>query len=410
MGQIKQVVRRLSRSPLFTVLTLLTLAVGIGANTAIFSVVNGILLKPLPYPEPDRLMSVWLNAPGLGVARMNASPATCFTFREEGKTLQESGIWRRNDVSVTGLAEPERVHTVDVSGGVLPALGIQPMLGRVFTLQDDAPGSPETIVLTYGYWRRRFGADPGVIGRRILVDSRAREVIGVMPPNFRFLNVRAEILMPLQLNRSEVFIGQFSYQGVARLKPGVSVAQANADLARTLPLMRSKFRMPPGMNDKMLEQARLAPDIRPLKRDVVGDIGKVLWVIMGTLGIVLFIACANVANLLLVRAEGRQQELAVRAALGAGWGRIAQDLLLESLLLGAAGGALGLALAYAAIRMLIRLGPTSLPRLDEITLDLPVLLFTVAISLFAGLTFGLIPVFKYASPAAASRSARATAR
>jgi putative ABC transport system permease protein len=396
--QLKHIFRRLRGAPLFTAITLVTLAVGIGANSAIFSVVRGILLKPLPYPDPDQLVGVWETAPGLGWKEMNASPSTYFTFREESHTFADIGLWRGDSVSVTGLAEPEQVDGLDVTDGTLTILGVQPILGRRFTRKDDSPGSPATVMLSYGYWQRRFGGSRSSIGRRIVVDGRAREVIGVLPERFRFMNMKPALILPLQLNRSEAFIGDFSYQAIARLKPGVTMAQANADVARMLPLMIEKFRPAPGMSLEMLKSARLGPNVRPLIQDVVGDAGTVLWVLMGVVGIVLFIACANVANLLLVRAEGRQQELAIRAALGASRSRIAGELLLESVTLGLIGGGLGLAIAYVALRLVVVLGPANLPRLDELSIDAPVLLFTAVISFIAGIVFGLVPVFKHAGP------------
>ena len=394
--QMRHVVRRLMRSPMFTAVTLITLAVGIGANTAIFSVLEGVLLKPIPYPNPDQLVGVWETAPGVNFPEVNASPATYFTFREENRTFQDTGIWRSDSVSVTGLAEPEQVDALEVTDGVLPILGVQPIRGRWFTRKDDSPGSPETVMLAYGYWQRRFGGDASATGRRITIDGSAREVIGIMPQSFRFMNRDPSVILPFQLNRNEAFIGNFSFLGIARLKPGVTLAQANADVARMIPMMSQKFRPAPGMSLQMFEQARFGPNLRLLKQDVVGDIGKVLWVLMGTVGMVLFIACANVADLLLVRAEGRQQELAIRGALGASRPQIAGELLLESVILGLAGGVLGLGLAYAALRLLVAIGPTNLPRLDEISIDLLVLLFALAVSVAAGVLFGLMPVFRYA--------------
>lgn len=396
-SQLRQVLRRLAQAPLFTAVTLLTLAVGIGANTAIFSVVSGVLLKPLPYPEPERLVGVWHSAKGLGFDLLNASPSTYLTYSEEGRAFEQIGIWQTDSVTVTGLAEPEQVDTLLVTHEIFPTLRVQPVIGRTFNAKDDEPSSPECAILSYAYWQRKFGGDPSAIGRRIMVDGKAREVIGIMPQSFKFLQRDdSALILPLRFRRAEVFVGNFSYQSIARLKPGVTLDQANADVARMLPMMLGKFRLPPGFNLKMFEQARFGPNVRPLKAEVVGDVGKVLWVLMGTVGMVLLIACANVANLLLVRAEGRQQELAVRAALGAGWGQIARELLLESVMLGILGGALGLALAYAGIRLLVAMGPSSLPRLEEISIDPLVLLFTLGISLAAGLLFGIIPVFKYA--------------
>jgi predicted permease len=398
MAQPKFVVRRLLRAPMFTGVTILTLAIGIGANTAIFSVIEGVLLKPLPFPQPDRLIAMWQTAPGVGIAELNACPATYFIYREEGRTFEDVGLWRGDGVSVTGIGEPEMVRALDMTDGVLPLLGVRAQLGRIFTRQDDSAGSPQTAMLTHGYWQRRFGGDPSVLGRRILMNGTAREIIGVLPRDFRFLNRDPEIVLPLQLDRSKVFIGNFSFQGIARLKPGVTLADANADVARMLPMLVDKFPPAPGMNAQMIREARLGPSLRPLKSDVVGDVATVLWVIMGTVGIVLLIACANVANLTLVRAEGRQHELAIRAALGAGRWQVARELLFESIGLGIAGGIAGLGLAAAALRLLQAAGPANLPRLHEISIDPAVLLFDFAISLGAGLLFGSIPVLRYAGP------------
>jgi predicted permease len=395
---MKPILRRLARSPMFTVITLITLAIGIGANTAIFSVLNGILLKPLPYPDADRLVAVWETTRLRGMPVLNASPSTYFTFREESRTFQDIGLWRNDSVNITGTGEPEQIDALDMTDGVLPILGVQPIRGRWFTRKDDSPGSPKTVILSYGYWQRKFGGDPSVIGRRIMVDGDATEIIGILPQDFRFMNSSAAVIIPMQLDRAKVIVGNFSYRAIARLKPGATLAQANADVARMLPMMSTKFPMAPGLSLRMFEEAHFGPSVRPLKADVVGDIGEVLWVLMATIGVVLFIACANVANLMLVRAEGRQQELAIRAALGAGWPRIARELLVESVALGVAGGMLGIGLAYAALKVLVATGPANLPRLEQVSIDPAVLLFTLAISLLAGLLFGLIPVFKYAGP------------
>jgi putative ABC transport system permease protein len=397
-SHLKHVLRRLMQSPMFTVMTLLTLAIGIGANTAMFSILEGVLLKPLPYSYPEELVGVWHTAPGINLVDLNAAPSHYFVYREENRTFREIGLWQGDSVSVTGLAEPEQLPSLIFTDGMLPLLGIQPILGRGFSHRDDSPGSPETVILTYGYWQSRFGGDASAIGRRIIVDGKAREVIGVLPQGFRFLNMKPSLITPFQFDRNKMFLGNFSYQSVARLKPGVTLAQANADVARMLPIVNQRFQPPPGYSVKMIEDARIGPNVRPFKQDLVGDIGNVLWVLMGTIGMVLLIACANVANLLLVRAEGRQQELTIRAALGAGSGRIARELLFESVTLGLFGGALGLGLAYAALRVLVSVAPANLPRLEEISIDPLVLLFTLAVSLVAGVLFGLIPVFKYAGP------------
>jgi predicted permease len=394
---LKQVFRRLRNAPLFTAITLITLAVGIGGNTAIFSVLEGVLLKPLPYPYPDELVGVWHVAPGLMANDVNMAPSNYFIYREQSRTFADIGLYNGDSVSVTGTAEPEQVPALDVTDGIIPILGIAPLLGRTFNLADVSPGSAKTVILTYGYWRRKFGGDRSIIGRSITVDGDTRQIIGVMPKEFRFLDWEERaMLLPLQFDRNKMFLGQFSFEGLARLKPGVTLAAANADVARMLPIVLESFPTPPGFSLELFKKARLGPSVRPLKRDVIGDVGKLLWILMGSTGMVLLIACANVANLLLVRTEGRQQELAIRAALGAGWRRIAGELLLESVVLALLGSLLGLGLAYAALRVLVAMAPAGLPRLGDIGINLPVLLFTLVVSLFAGLLFGAIPIFKYA--------------
>lgn len=381
---------------MFTIVTVLTLAIGIGANTAVFSVIYGILLKPLPYPDSDSLVGVWHTAPGINIARLNMAPSLMFTYREQGKSFQHLGIFSNGSASVTGLAEPEQVETAWVTYGVFDAIGVPPAAGRWFTQKDDAPEAPDTVILSHGYWQRKFGGDRSVVGRKIDIDSKPREIIGIMPENFVFPSGRGDLFLPHRFDRAKVFIGNFSYSGIARLKPGATLQQANADVARMIPIATRTFPPPPGFSMKMFDDARLGPDVHPAKQDVVGDIGPVLWILMGTIGIVLLIACANVANLLLVRAEGRQQELAIRAALGAGWGRIARELMLESVVLGIAGGTIGLLVAYGALELLVSLAPSQLPRRNELALNMPVLVFAAVVSLFSGLLLGILPVFKYA--------------
>jgi predicted permease len=390
--------RRLLRTPLFTFVSILTLAVGIGANTAIFSVVYGVLLKPLPFHDPERLVGVWHTAPGLGFPLMNQSPATYLLYRDEARVFEDIGLWDNTSVSVTGRGEPERLPALLVTDGTLPLLGVTPYSGRRFDRRDDAPGSPETVMLTYAYWQRRFGGQANAVGQTLTVEGRPCEIIGVLPPSFKFLNTNPSLLLPFRINRSEVFVGQFSYQGVARLKPGVTIDEANAEIARLIPTLPDRFPLPPGFTREALEGVRLGPRVRPLSEDVIGDIGQILWVLLGTVGIVLLIACANVANLFLVRAEGRQTELAIRSALGASMARIARELLLESVTLGLIGGAVGLLLASAGIRLLVAVAPEGLPRLDEIAIDPVVLLFTLAISLVAGVLFGFLPALRFARP------------
>ena len=397
--QLKHAIRRLARAPLFTTITLITLAVGIGANTVVFSVVEGVLLKPLSYPHPERLIGVWHKAPGidLGNQDINISPSLYFIYREQNATLEDIGMYQGDSVTITGTGEPEHVEGMDVTDATLSILGVKPELGRLFTRRDDLPNTAKTVVISDGYWHKRYGGDRSVIGRSVTIDGTAREIIGVLPASFRFLDYDDESLyLPMQLDRGKVHLGQFSYDAVARLKPGVTMAQAGADLDRLIPIANRTFPPPDGFSLDLFEKARFQISLHTLKQDVVGDVGNVLWVLMGSIVIVLLTACANVANLLLVRVEGRRQELAIRSALGAGRGRITGDLLFESLVLGIAGSAIGLALAFGALRVLVALKPTGLPRLHEIGINLPVLAFTLGAGLFVSVVIGMIPVLKFA--------------
>jgi predicted permease len=396
----RHALRMLRLNSTFTAVALLTLAIGIGANTAVFSVLNSVLFKPLPYPEPERLVALWHAAPGaaglLSVSGdLRLSPSMFVTYAENNRSFQALGVWSTGLVTVTGLAEPQQVRALGISEGVLEALNLPPAAGRWLKGADQVPGSPETVMLEYGYWQRRFGGDPHVIGRGIMVESRPREIVGVMPETFRLGNSSAELILPLRFDRSRLILAGFGYQGVARLKPGITLAQANADIGRMVPIWMDSWSNGPGTDPHSYEAWRIAGALRPLKNDVIGSIAGVLWVLMGTIGIVMLIACANVANLLLVRAEARQQELAIRAALGAGSGRIVHELVVESCLLGLVGGVAGLGLAYAGLRLLVAVGPANLPRLEEIALDARALGFALAVSLVSGLLFGLIPALQY---------------
>ena len=395
--QLKQVLRRLGRARLFTAITLITLAVGVGANTVIFSIVEGVLLKPLNYPHAEQLIGVWHRAPGIGLREVNMAPFVYFIDREQNTTLQDIGVYSGDSLSITGTGQPEHLQGLDVTDGTLPILGVTPALGRLFTRHDDSPGAPETVLLSYGYWRQKFGGSASVLGRTIIADGRPREIIGVLPKGFHFLDeADAALILPMQWDRNKTKLGNFSFRSLARLKPGVTMAQASVDMARLLPIAIRSFPAPEGFSPALFEKAQIQPNLRPLKRDVIGDVGNVLWVLMGSIVMVLLVACANVANLLLVRVEGRRQELAIRTALGAGRSRITAGLLFESLVLGFTGSLVGLALAYGGLRVLIAMAPTGLPRLHEIGIDIPVLLFTLGLAGFVSLMIGLIPVLKYA--------------
>ena len=392
----RYVLRRLGGTPGFTAITVLTLALGIGANTAIFSVIDGVLLKPLPYPHSEQLVGLWHAAPGVKIESLQMAPFLYFTYREQNRSFQDAGLWDADSDSVTGHGDPQRTRSLYVTDGTLPLLGLRPLIGRIFSAKDCQTGNPRTVILTYGYWQSHFGGAHSALGQLLTINGQPYEVIGVMPQSFRFLDENPQIILPYQFDRANIRLGNFSYTGMARLRPGVTIAQANADVARLIDIAQSTFAPPPGYSAAMFQQARLTPTLRPLLRDVTGDIGGTLWPVMAAVGLVLLIACANVANLLLVRAGGRQQELAVRAALGAGSGEIARELMTESLTLGALGGLCGLGLAYAGLRLLRAIAPAHLPRIADIAIDGPALLFTLLVSLAASALFGAIPVVKFA--------------
>ena len=314
MADLKLAIRRLRKSPGFAATVLLTLAIGIGANTAVFSVVNSVLLKPLPYPGSDQIVALWLDAPGAGglanfSSGLQLSPSMYLTFAEHNRTFQSIGLWLPSTANVTGIEQPEWVQADQISDGVLQTLEVPPMLGRWFSPADQDPRGAKTVMLSYGYWQRRFGADPAVIGRSIQVDAQTRTIVGVMPRGFRLVDQDFDLLVPLALDRARLKLAPFCCNGIGRLKPGASISQANADIARLLPLWMDSWSNGPGTNPHVYERWRIAPNFRLLKRQVIGNVGNVLWVVMATLGVVLLIACMNVANLLLVRAESRHQEL-----------------------------------------------------------------------------------------------------
>ncbi|MDE3198873.1 MAG: ABC transporter permease, partial [Acidobacteriota bacterium] len=257
MGKI--VLRRLLRSPLFTAVTLLTLAIGIGANTAIFSVVNGVLLKPLPYSDPDRLVGLWHTSSLSNLEKVNMSPGNYFAYREQGRAFTDIALYTQGAVSVTQMGVPERVQVLWTTDGFLPILGIRPELGRFFDRHDDTEGSPRTALLTYGYWKTKFGGAPSAIGKTILTDGEQRQIIGVLPGDFHFMDAQTQMILPLQFNRGKTVLGNFSYNGIGRLKPGVTLAAANADVRRIIPLWLNMFPPPPGFTTGLFADAHLGP-------------------------------------------------------------------------------------------------------------------------------------------------------
>jgi putative ABC transport system permease protein len=396
MQDLRIGVRALRRAPAFTLVAVLTLALAIGATTAVFTVVYTVLIKPLPFPDAGALVSLKhtsLNAnPGPPVGM---SATLLLTYTRENKSFQQIGVWARDTANVTGGVLPEEVTTLNVSVGTLRALGIQPAMGRWFTEEDHQLGAAETVILIHGYWQRRFGGDRSIVGKQVLIDGSPRTIVGVMPARFRFLNESPDVVLPARFEPATLTLGRFNYEGVARLAPGVTIEQARADVARMIPIWIESWPPFPGLDRSVFVRGRMTPLMLPLKQEFVGKVGDMLWVVMGTIAIVLLIACTNVANLVLVRAESRHHELAIRTALGAGRGRLARAMLLESLVVGLVSGVCGLPLAWAGIRLLRLIGPSTLPRLNEIEIDPIVLIFAFLISVVSALLLGIIPVIKY---------------
>jgi predicted permease len=387
--------RMIRTKPGFSVAVLLSLALGIGANTAIFSVLNSVLIRPLPYPGSDALVGVYntLVIQGQVFEDAELSADMYAACKESARSFESFGVWTPGAATVTGRGDPEELVTATVTQGVLPTLGVPAYIGQWFSNEDDTPGSPQTVILSYGYWQRKFGGYREVLGRTMVIDFVPHQVIGVMPRSFRFVNFAPDMILPQRFPKTRIGPDEFSYTGIARLKPGVGIGLANRDLARVWHTWAET-----NGKAKMLDMLHVSPNLRPLKKDVVGDVGSVLRVLMGALGLVLLLVCANVANLVLVRAQSRRQEFAIRAALGAGWGRIARELLVESLTLGIAGGAFGLVLAYTGLKVLVAQGPATLPRLEEISMDGTALAFALVCSLGTSLLFGLAAVLRSGIP------------
>jgi predicted permease len=410
MVSLRQTLRRLGNSAAFTVTSLLTLAVGIGATTAIFSVVYSVLIKPLPYPNADELVRIRHPQAGVDVSFDSASSNMYLTYREENSTLASVGLWQETDATLNDGRVAERVRVLRVTDGTLQALGVPPMLGRQFVEAEHGPAAeaPTPVILSYAFWQRRFGGDAAAIGKEISVESartrgtlplaQSSQVVGIMPPDFRFLNMTPppDIILPVRLDPASQNHGFFYWQMLARLKPGVTLGAARADLERMRPIWLDAWPAFFSMTAAYIANLGIVPVIHPLRNDLVGGVASMLWVLMGAIVAVLLIACANVANLMLVRADARRSEFAVRSALGAVPSRIARELLGESFVLGAAGSVMGLVLAYAGLRVLVAVAPSNLPRLHEIAIYPPVLAFTVVVSLASTLVFGSIAALKYA--------------
>ena len=396
---VKSAWRSLRRSPAFTVTASLTLIIGIGAAVAIFALVNGVLLRPLPYGDPDRLAVPYHNMQLIGLAKGNQTQGTYFTYKKLARSLEAIGVYQAGAVNVSdprGGSEPQRMGSAFVTQSVIPLLQVPPLIGRSFTEAEDAPKGPNVVIISEGLWRSRFGADRGVLGRTIDVNGRTWEIIGVMPTRLRFPSPETQIWIPMRLDANDPSPGGFNYDGIARLRKGVTIAAASRDLVSVLPkILELSPNLAPGVSTQMLlDQARPVPFVAPLKDDVTGGIAKTLWIVAAAAGVVLLVACANVTNLILVRADGRQRELAVREALGAGRGRVTMYFLGESIVVTAVSAAAGVALAAVAIRLLVSMGPTSIPRLSEVHIDLATVAFAIVVSALVAVACSIVPVLR----------------
>ena len=380
--------RNLRRSPGYAIVTILTLALGIGANTAIFSVVNGVILKPLPYPEPERLIYITSQFPTLGFDQFWVSAPEFIEFRDRNQAYESVGAYSAGAVNLGTPDQPQRVNSAVVTSELMPTLGVQPLRGRMFTREDTLPGAEDVAVLSAEVWRSAFHGDENVLGRIIQVNGLPTRVVGVMPEGYDVHDQKVQVWLPLTLDESSPGgRGSHFLYLVGRLKPGVSLTQARADLDTMLkgwPELNPKTHAPNPTNH------RLRYDV--LQDDMIGGMRTALWVLQGAVGFVLLIACANLANLLLARAESRQREFAIRSALGAGRATILRQFLTEGILLSLIGGAAGAALGYAALRALLAADPESVPRSAEIALDPLVLLFTLGVSILTGMLFGTAPL------------------
>jgi predicted permease len=392
MRDLRLAARSLVRCPLFTVVVVFILALGIGATTAIFTLVDAIVLSPLPFDEADRLFAIGHAAPARGLQNAGQCAAWHLTYEEESEAFEDLGMWRTGSVGVTGNGEPEMVPIMVATNGVFRALRLNPIIGRGLTPEDEDPEAPDVLLLGYGFWQSRYGGSPDVLQQTLEINGEPWAIVGVMPPTLRGLDPEPEIIGAMRIDRDGLFVGNIGFNAVARLKDGVTVEQAIADMTRVLPMAWEKFPGGPVASSKAPKE--YTPTLQPLRDNIVGSASRVLWILFGGVGVVLLISFANVANLFLVRAEAKETEMAVRTAIGANRGRVAWEYLKETLLLGLLGGIAGLVFAFVCIRILIAIDLANLPRLADATISPRVLLFVMAISLAGGLAVGIVPLLR----------------
>jgi len=387
-----QVVRALFRDPAHAVVAILTLALGIGATTAVFCVLDGVLLRPLPYPQAERLVRVFHTAPGLDlVDDLGLSDATYFRLRESG-VFDGLALYRTGAVNLSGGAAPERVPAAWVSPSLTETLGVAPILGRPLRTEDARPGADPVALLGERLWRRRFGGVPGVVGERVRIDGVEREIVGVLPEDLRFPEPETRVWLPFEVDPAATQFGQLGIDSVARLPPGTTAEDAAKRADAALAPLSERF--PVEQGSKMLEDAGFTTRVVPLRDHVIGDLGASLWIVMSAVGFLLLLSCANVANLFLVRAAGREKELSVRTALGATRRDLVGGFLAEGAVLGLAGGLVGWVLAWAAVQALVAFGPRNLPRLHELGVGPRGLGFVVVVALASGLAVALAPALR----------------
>lgn len=394
LQDFRYAVRMLRKSAVLTVVMAASLAIGIGANSAIFSVVDALLLRPLPYPRPDRLANVWLHSPGLGIFRDWPSPGQYTDIQKENHSFEQMALAQSRTIVLTGREQPERIDALRAQSTLLAMLGAKPLIGRLLLPEEDMPGKPPVAILSYRAWRKLFNSDPGILNKSITLDGKPFAVAGVLQRDFLISSEvmpsedpmdKLDVFLPLPLAAdAEQNRRDENYNILVRLKPGISVQHAQADIE----LIASRIR------ERDKRDATFGMHIVTLQEQVVGDVRRALLVLLGSVALVLLIACANVANLLLTRAAGRDKEVAIRSALGAGWQRIARQLLTESVLLALVGGAAGLLVAEASLLAVRRMNPGNIPRLEDIALNATVLWFTFGVSLATGILFGLAPVWR----------------
>jgi len=394
LKDVQYALRMLRKNFMLTAVIVASLAIGIGANSAIFSVVDALLLRPLPYPQPEQLAAVWLHSPVIGILRDWPSPGEYIDVQNENHSFEQMALAQSRTFVLTGREQPERIFGARAQSSLLEMLGAKPLLGRLLLPEEDKPGKPDVAILSERIWKRLFNADPGIIGRTIVLNGNPFIVAGVLQGGFALTNEvmpsetpmdKMDIFAPLPLGADAVKSrGDENYNIMVRLKPGVSVKQAQADIE----VIASRIR------EKDKRDASFGMHVVGLQEQVVGDVRRALLVLLGSVGLVLLIACANVANLLLTRAAGREKEVAIRTALGAGWQRIARQLFTESVLLGLLGGAAGLLVAQLSIYAVRTMNPGNIPRLEDIAINSGVLIFTLGVSLATGILFGVAPVWR----------------